>query len=553
MRRTSCLHSLGLGLTSLAFAALPACQSSEATEPPAFVNPSGSSAAGDDALLASLEINPAEEPIADEQGGPGVGQDGALASDSEPDAKLDEFGEAVIDTPADQLLDNPVFDDEEEEADIATLSVNPLVTPGQLPGSDQASALVHGPWKCVLAGSVVPNCSCKGSPRNCYVPNTQPGRNRYQPPAFAAEIPARLAATKAAVDAANAAAAAATPPGAKQDAPKAPVDGGKFHITPGTVVYDGKGIARGALSPPGLLPRGPNKPINVCITWADATTTALATADGECVKINFGAKKQMQPAGQPKATYVYAFNVLLPAQTPPDPTGLDASGWVALSAIQAPDQDTLLHMHTASNRRVTAASSFATTSFVVKSAQDWGSDTAHFTEAALPGYAQAKVSPGQAANRKVGDYLLKNGNVWNLAYNTPGVGGVGTDTFIVAHNAVAFRRVKSTAARPTLLRVKVYDNALRKSEVFAYGEVAGRFGWAALDAIKIAAVDPNAPTTVFADKCAQKPDGTYCDEAAPSLGHVCRSHQIAGALQCPAPYTICSGPSPDGTSLVCHD
>jgi hypothetical protein len=553
MRRTSCLHSLGLGLTSLAFAALPACQSSEATEPPAFVNPSGSSAAGDDALLASLEINPAEEPIADEQGGPGVGQDGALASDSEPDAKLDEFGEAVIDTPADQLLDNPVFDDEEEEADIATLSVNPLVTPGQLPGSDQASALVHGPWKCVLAGSVVPNCSCKGSPRNCYVPNTQPGRNRYLPPAFAAEIPARLAATKAAVDAANAAAAAATPPGAKQDAPKAPVDGGKFHITPGTVVYDGKGIARGALSPPGLLPRGPNKPINVCITWADATTTALATADGECVKINFGAKKQMQPAGQPKATYVYAFNVLLPAQTPPDPTGLDASGWVALSAIQAPDQDTLLHMHTASNRRVTAASSFATTSFVVKSAQDWGSDTAHFTEAALPGYAQAKVSPGQAANRKVGDYLLKNGNVWNLAYNTPGVGGVGTDTFIVAHNAVAFRRVKSTAARPTLLRVKVYDNALRKSEVFAYGEVAGRFGWAALDAIKIAAVDPNAPTTVFADKCAQKPDGTYCDEAAPSLGHVCRSHQIAGALQCPAPYTICSGSSPDGTSLVCHD
>ena len=82
---------------------------------------------------------------------------------------------------------------------------------------------------------------------------------------------------------------------------------------------------------------------------------------------------------------------------------------------------------------------------------------------------------------------------------------------------------------------------------------AGRFGWVALAAIKIAAVDPHAPTGMFADKCAQKPDGTYCDEAAPSLGHVCRSHQIAGALQSPPPYTICSGPSPDGMSLVCHD
>ncbi|MEA2752162.1 MAG: hypothetical protein QOI41_6305 [Myxococcales bacterium] len=553
MRRLSCLHSLGLGLTFFSFAALPACQSSSADDPPAFVNPSPS-AAGDDGLLASLEINPAEEPIADEQGGPGIAEDGTLASDSEPDPKLDEFNEAIIDTPPEQLADNPVFDDEEEVADITTLSLSPLVTPGQLPGSDQASALVHGPWKCVLAGNVVPGCSCKGSPRNCYVPNVQPGRNRYLPPAFAAEIPARLAATKAAVDAANAAAAAATPPGMKQAAPKAPVDGGKFHIAPGTVVYDGNGIARGALSPPGLLPRGPNKPTNVCITWADATTTALTTADGVCVKINFGAKKQLQPAGLAKATYVYAFNVLLPAQTPPDPTGLDASGWVALSAIQPPDQDTLIHMHTASNRRVTAASSFAKTSFVVKSAQDWGSDPAHFTEAALPLYAQAKVSPGREANRKVGDYLLKNGNVWNLAYNTPGVGGVGTDTFVVAHDALAFRRVKSTAARPTLLRVKVYDNAARKTEVFAYGEVAGRFGWVALDAIKIGAVDQHAPTTgVFADKCAQKADGTYCDEVAPSLGHVCRSHQIAGALQCPAPYTICSGPSPDGTSLICHD
>ena len=347
MRRTSCLHSLGLGLGFLSFAASPACQSSAPSDPPAFVNPSGSSAAGDDALLASLEINPAEEPIADEQGGPGVGQDGSLASDHERDAQLDEFGEAVIDTPAEQLLENPVFDDEEEEADITTLSVNPLVTPGQLPGSDQASALVHGPWKCVLAGSVVPNCSCKGSPRNCYVPNTQPGRNRYLPPAFAAEIPKRLAATRAAVDAANAAAAAATPPGAKQDAPKAPVDGGKFHITPGSVVYDGKGIARGTLSPPALLPRG-------------------------------------------------------------------------------------------------------------------------------------------------------------------------------------------------------------------HGEVAGRFGWVALDAIKIAAVDPHAPTGVFADKCAQKNDGTYCDETTPVLGYKCSGHQISQGLHCDFPLNTCTGPSADGirwsasTELACR-
>jgi hypothetical protein len=191
----------------------------------------------------------------------------------------------------------------------------------------------------------------------------------------------------------------------------------------------------------------------------------------------------------------------------------------------------------------------------LKSAVDWQQTPSTFSTNKLPAYALSKVAPGPAASKKVGDYLLKDGNVWNLAYNTPGVGGVGTDTFIVDHQKLGFRRVRSTAARATLIRVKVYGNPSKRSMIFAYGSVAGRFGWVALDAIKTGTVT-TASTGAGADfngYCTGKADGTYCNETTSILGYICRGGEIAQALQCASPNTVCDGPSPDGMSLVCHE
>lgn len=508
------------------------CSSSQ-DDPPLPVSSSESDR--DAALLRALEIDPGSEPIADERGGPASGS-GAVADESagaDPNAgaPLDDFGEAILSDSPETLLDNPLFDDEEEEADITTLSVSPLITPGQLPDSEKASAIKRGPWKCVLQGKTVPGCVCKGSPLNCQVPNEQAGRNRYLPPAFAAEMKKRVDAVKAAGGEAH-----------------SPVDGGKWHVNEDAIVYDGAGKLRGRMARPGELPEDPTKPKNVCIGWADGTSLALATAPGECAKINFGGKKRITPEGGTPGTYVYAFNVLLALSSAP--TGLDASGWIPLASVPAADQAALLEMPTVAGRRVTRSASFSATDYVVKSAKDWGQEPAKFAAAKLPTYAESKVAPGRAANKKVGDYLLKDGNVWNLAYNTPGIGGIGTDTFVVAHQSLGFRRVKSTAARPTLVRVHVYDNTAKPSILFAYGSVGSRFGWVALDAIKTGKVS-TSPTAGLDGYCTGKPDGTYCNENASILGYVCRGGQVDHALRCAPPNTVCTGPSADGAELVC--
>ena len=120
--------------------------------------------------------------------------------------------------------------------------------------------------------------------------------------------------------------------------------------------------------------------------------------------------------------------------------------------------------------------------------------------------ATAHVKP------QAGDYLLRNGNVINLIYSTPGVGGASTDTFLVEHEKLAFCRVTSTSSRPTLVRIPV-DDAKKKNMVFAFGSIAGRFGWIALDAIKSAAVASVAAAAPPTHCKSVNADGTLaCEE-----------------------------------------
>jgi hypothetical protein len=73
--------------------------------------------------------------------------------------------------------------------------------------------------------------------------------------------------------------------------------------------------------------------------------------------------------------------------------------------------------------------------------------------------------------------------------------------------------------------------------VFAFGSIAGRFGWIALDAIKSAAV---------ASVAAAPPPA--------QLKSVCTGGQLEAdkTLQCPYPQTHCKSVNADGT-LACED
>ncbi|MDQ3605649.1 MAG: hypothetical protein M3418_05620 [Gemmatimonadota bacterium] len=81
-------------------------------------------------------------------------------------------------------------------------------------------------------------------------------------------------------------------------------------------------------------------------------------------------------------------------------------------------------------------------------------------------------------------YLLRSGNVVNLLYNLPGMGGVADDTYTVETGDV-FRRSKDVAVRKIAYYHK--DSALYSEPFgymeFMYGHVNGRYGWIAREAV----------------------------------------------------------------------
>jgi hypothetical protein len=266
------------------------------------------------------------------------------------------------------------------------------------------------------------------------------------------------------------------------------------------VLYDGLGHQRGPLA-------------SKCFTWDDATGPEIVEVPGTCVKINFGQMKSMKADGDASARpYVYAFNVFINGV-------LDSSGWIPLANVV--EKQALARMGSHAPRRV---SGFVDTKYVIRSARDWGQSQATFASARLPSWTLSKVARG-AGSKKVGDYVLRDGNLINLCYQTPGVGGAATDTFYVEDASLAFRRVKSTTRRPTLVRVPVADRN-RPTLIFAYGSIEGRFGWVALPAFRKGAVrsgsnagEPDPTQLAF---CAGKPDGIVCDPAKADRGYLCR-------------------------------
>ncbi|MBX3203471.1 MAG: hypothetical protein KF764_00320 [Labilithrix sp.] len=477
-----------------------ACRFDGATDPPPF------DVADEEAELAALDIG-VDEPVADEDD---------LSVPEDEAAPLDEYGEPILDASG-ELAENPVADDDEPDADaddadaddadaddadadLGALALRPAIAPDAIPKSEARMSIGAKTWRC--RQKTKRSCVCKGSPLNCELPSEQPGRNRFIPPAEVAQIDRRGGDKMASIEAI-----------------------GRWEIANDTPIYDGTGHRRG-------------QPVrSACYAWAGSSGAKTKKIDGKtCVKINFGQKKTMQVDGEStKRTYVYAFSVSIAGKLP-------ASSWIPLSKVVRKNE--LAKMPTIKTAK---RSNLSSASYVVKSARDWGQSQATFSADKLPSWAQSKVAKGNDSSKRARDYLLRDGNVINLAFHTPRVGGAATDTLFVADDALAFKRARSTAEVPTLVRVRLFDPK-KKSMIFAYGSIGGRFGWLPLAAFKKGTVKSSVRSK---DSCLGKPDGLHCSELAPWSGYFCEGGTVAGGLQCGELSDRCQGLAPSGQRLVC--
>ena len=508
--------TLALGLGAAGCAA-------EAEAPP----PLGSGEETEGEELAAAEIDPAAETIVDEE---------ELRMDGDDDVDIASYEADVDDSAIDES------EDEIEEGQIDTLSVSPL-------SATPTGEAINGmkPRHCRVGGDVVKSCMCFFSPLNCQMPATQRGRNRIIPKKFYSEMVQRTEAARA-------------KPGVKDSDVKLPVFAAAWKIAPGTKLYDGNGIVRGTIKEK----YGSGKLANECDGYEGTNGQQPVGQGGTCTMINFGLKKKMGVEGN--ATMVYAFAVNTEGAG-------TASGWVKLSAVAESQRSELQSMRTMAGKRI-PTSKFAGTSYVVKSFAEYGAQLPRWTEGKVvkpTGTCEALMK--KEKNAKVGDYIVRDNNTWNLAYNTPGPGGIAVDTFIVAKDALGFRRVRSTKARPTLVRVKVYCSSSMKSMVFAYGAITTksglRFGWTPLRAVRkgtpnaaAAAAAPgprpsgegvpsNQPATE--DICVGKTDGFYClDVGDFAVGTKCQGGAPVSMVECKG-GTQCLGANASNTNIACGD
>ncbi len=333
-------------------------------------------------------------------------------------------------------------------------------------------------------------CVCRGSLYNCQFPNNQPGRNRYLPPAA---IRALRAVT----------------------GPKARVEiiekVGKWGVETDTPIYDGAGHARGRV-------------FGACYSFAGGEVRKDERGH-PCVKVNFGQLKVMQVDGSSeRRQYVYAFDVTISPS--PRPGNAGGSSWIPAASIR----ESAFQRYDTPPR---GSPSFATTEYVVKSASDYGcTQDGYDSTRCLPPWAQLKIRPrsGPLVSEKARDYMLRDGNTLNLAYQTPLLGGAATDTFLVAPSSLAFQRVRSIDPdRRTLLRISLFElNGVRpvRTMIFVFGRVEGRYGWVAAEALKRGRVAASA-------LCAGRSNGAACDLAG--TGWItCRDQRIVGAQACTA-------------------
>ncbi len=436
-----------------------------------------------------------------------VGDDELVADEAASEEEL-----LATDWPqaSDAAPDGDLLDTAETPDDLPEILPDPPMT-GLLASESSSVGILTDPtwWSAQFSCPKNPlnaSCTCRGSAYNCQFANNQPGRNRYLPPRAIRALR-----------------------GVHGTARNAIIEKlGRWDLAAGEQLYDGSGTARGVVE-------------GGCYSDAMAPTNL----GHPCVKINFGQLKKMTVAGSAtEKQYVYAFSV--------DAGGHSASGWVAAAGITDP----AFKRYDLPPR---AGSSFAATSYVVKSAEDYGCAPASYVSTTcLPAWAQLKIRPksGPDVSEKARDYMLRDGNVLNLAYQTPLVGGAATDTFVVSAGALAFKRLKSTSAsHRTILRIALYETKdathagtkVVGKMYFVYGEMAGRFGWVAAAAIKKGTV-ASAPTG--SDTCVGKADGLYCSPINPGAFE-CKNGSIASGQYCVAPKK-CVGPNGPGTTIVCQ-
>lgn len=489
--------SLALLLSAL----VVACGSNAADDPPPFTE----TIETEQDELAAVDVDPNEEPIVDEDD---------LPTDADDDVILDQITD-VDDSPIDES-------DETDEPELNTMSLHPAVaTPNEAIGHMK-------PRHCSIGGKTISDCMCFDSPLNCQMPSTQRGRNRVVPHDLYLEVVKRT--DKARADA--------------KDPSKisTPTDFAAWKVAPGTTVYDGNGVPRGTIKDK----YASGKLANECFGYDGVSGYEPKGQGGTCTRINFGLKKKMGVEGN--VTMVYAFAVTTESKA--------ISGWISSKAIDEKQRQELFAMRTVAGKTI-ASSTFANTDYVVMVAEDFGSK--------LPNWFEGKVIKPKTTcadlikstkNGKVGDYLVRSDNTWNLAYNTPGPGGISVDTFVLAKDALGFKRVKSTKARPTLVRSKVYCSSSLHSMVFAYGAIktaaGSRFGWVPLRGIKkgqVAAAARAAQTPPPAQQsttptasnepipagfCSGKTDGFYClDVGDGTVAAHCVGSTGTDTLSCP--------------------
>jgi hypothetical protein len=200
----------------------------------------------------------------------------------------------------------------------------------------------------------------------------------------------------------------------------------RFNIASNTVLYDGFGNARGT------------------VTDAD-------------VRINYGQRKRL-PSG---AVVVYVFAV--------GTTNGAASGWVR----EADVTESLSYMGTVNAQNPGNGDYVALWRLT-------GGPTpvnAFYSDMVLH-------NTHRPCTHLPNHYLLRRGNVVNLLYNLPGMGGVADDTYTVETGDV-FRRSKDVLVKQIPFYHK--DAPLNGEPFgymeFMYGHVNGRYGWIAREAV----------------------------------------------------------------------
>lgn len=229
------------------------------------------------------------------------------------------------------------------------------------------------------------------------------------------------------------------------------------------------------------------------------------------VKINFGQRKVINGR-----TYVYAFSVGLTS-------GTGASGWMLQSAVL----DANIRSMPTVNARNPGQGSYET---------DW-----EITGGNPALYGDLKVRPNiTESNVAATDYLRRAGNVVNVLYSLPGMGGVATDTLplgVVFHRSHGVQEVDIALYHPGRSTVVGHMT-------FIYGHVSGRFGWIARDALTARSQTPAPPANnPMGESGGGSPSPEPAPEPAPMTGS-CYVRCCDGSLQ---------GPVQTGSAGECRD